>query len=399
MTKIYDVGIIGAGVSGCFSSLRLLQKTDASIVVFDIGRPFAKRRRQLEGALGCFPSGDGKLYLDNFEQFDNKNLHNIKKYIFKILEEAGPINESKNYNVSASLKKKLVEKNFNIHYHNYIQWKPESIHKLSKNLVLEYDQYEGRIDFSFDNEVYSVLKKNNEFVVDSERGEFTCKKLILNPGRSGWRWATKFYDDFGILEENNDSWVGVKFEVPNHCMKDFNKSHMSMSKQDTLIGPLSWNGTIMPEDHADMVISSFRSNEDRWKSEKVSFSVYKKSVIKNNGTENSERLAKLTYLLFNDRVSKEKNKIFIKNKSQLNLLKEFNWLVPQMDELNDLIPDFNNKANYYIPDILCKPGKVSLSKSFESNVSGLFVTGEAAGINGILGAMTSGIIAADKIMK
>lgn len=397
--KIYDIGIIGAGVSGCLSSLRLLQKSNASIAVFDIGRPFAKRRRQLEGALGCFPSGDGKLYLDNFDQIQHRNINHVKKYLLKILHEAGPIEESKNYTVSAATKKKIINNNYEIHYHNYIQWKPENIHKLSKQLVEQYEANQHRIDFLFDNEVFSIYKKNNQFTISSEKGEFYCKKIILNPGRSGWRWATKFYNDFGILTDNSDSWLGVKFEMPASCMKDFNKAHASLSKEGTLIGPISWGGTIVPEDHADLVLSSFRSNEERWKSEKVSFSVYKKQSIKDHGTEHSERLAKLTYLLFNDRVSKEKNKIFLKNKSQLNLLSEFNWLFQQMEELNLIINDFNNKASYYIPDILCKPGKVNLSKDFETNVEGLFVTGEAAGINGIIGAMASGVIAADKIIK
>lgn len=397
--QIYDIGIIGAGVSGCLSSLRILQKSDASVIVFDIGRPFAKRRRQLEGALGCFPNSDGKLYLDNFDQFQHRNLSNIKKYLFKILKNSGPITESKNNTVNSSLKKKINESNYNIHYHNYIQWKPENIHKLSKYLVEEYESHSKKINFSFDNEVFSIHKKNNHFVISSEKGEFICKKILLNPGRSGWRWVTKFYSDFGILEDNNLAWLGVKFEIPSHYMKDFNKSHLSLLKENIMIGPFSWGGTVVPEDHADLVISSFRSNEERWKSEKVSFSVYKKHVIQNQGTQYSERLAKLTYLLFNDRVSKEKNKIFLKKKSQLNLLSEFNWLFEQMEELNSIIDDFNNKAYYYIPDILCKPGKVNLTKDFETNISGLFVTGEAAGVDGIIGAMTSGVIAADKMIK
>lgn len=397
--QVYDIGIIGAGVSGCLASLRLLEKSDASIIVFDIGRPFAKRRRQLEGALGCFPNSDGKLYLDNFDQFQHRNLNNVRKYLYKLLETSGPTTESKNNNILAGVKKKITDSNYKIHYHNYIQWKPENIHKLSKYLVERYESYNDKITFSFDNEVFSIHKKNNYFLISSEKGDFFCKKILLNPGRSGWRWATKFYQDFGILEENNHSWLGVKFEIPGYCMKDFNKSHVSLLKEDTIIGPISWGGTVVPEDHADLVVSSFRSNEDRWKTEKVSFSVYKKQISLNYGIQHSERLAKLTYLLFNDRVSKEKNKIFIKKKSQLNLLSEFNWLIHQMDELNNIINDFNNKASYYIPDILCKPGKIKLSKDFETNVDGLFVTGEAAGINGIIGAMTSGVIAADKMIK
>jgi len=63
---IYDVGIIGAGVAGSFASLKLAKEhKNVKAILFDLGRPPMKRRRQLEGWLGCLPNSDVKLYLSH----------------------------------------------------------------------------------------------------------------------------------------------------------------------------------------------------------------------------------------------------------------------------------------------------------------------------------------------
>src|SRR5277367_2230929 len=65
----YDVGIIGGGVAGAFATLKLAKDhKNAKVILFDLGRPPAKRRRQLEGFLGCLPNSDGKLYLNDLDK-------------------------------------------------------------------------------------------------------------------------------------------------------------------------------------------------------------------------------------------------------------------------------------------------------------------------------------------
>ena len=62
----YDIGIIGAGVAGAFAALRIAKEyKNFKTIVFDLGRPPMKRRRQLEGWFGCLPNSDGKFYLSD----------------------------------------------------------------------------------------------------------------------------------------------------------------------------------------------------------------------------------------------------------------------------------------------------------------------------------------------
>ena len=68
----YDVGIIGAGVAGSFAALKIAKDhKNIKTILFDLGRPPMKRRRQLEGWLGCLPNSDGKLYLNDLDRVSN----------------------------------------------------------------------------------------------------------------------------------------------------------------------------------------------------------------------------------------------------------------------------------------------------------------------------------------
>ena len=64
----------------------------------------------------------------------------------------------------------------------------------------------NNIDLFFDTEVFNVEKKNDLFRIDSENGEILSKKILLCSGRSGWRFANKIFNDFGIIKENNFSY-------------------------------------------------------------------------------------------------------------------------------------------------------------------------------------------------
>jgi hypothetical protein len=191
----------------------------------------------------------------------------------------------------------------------------------------------------------------------------------------------------------------VRFEIAGQYAKDLQKTNCTLYKDDVEIGPFLWNGTVIPEDHADMVISSFRSNEERWKSEKVNFSYINKFKFENDGVNQTERIAKLTYLLFNDRVSREKNRIYLKGNSQLNLLPEYTWLKNAIEEVGVILPEFVTKGYYHIPEILPLPGKIEIDDNHMSEVSNLFVAGESAGYRGIMGAAISGILAAEGVVK
>ena len=399
----YDVGIIGAGVAGAFAALRISQNNPGTkTIIFDFGRPPGKRRRQLEGWFGCFPAGDGKIYPNDLEKVlnlvDGRKARHASKWVFDVMAQANPMKLVKDTLPSAVLQKKIHNAGFTLQTNDHYQWKPESIHQLSK-IISEDIEKPGNIDFSFDNEVHKISKKKGCFQVSSVNGEYTCKRLLLCVGRSGWRWATKQFKDLDICSDDDYATFGVRVEFSSQYLKEFNKSHCTLTRKDLEIGPFSWFGTVIPEDHADLVISNFRSNEDRWKSDKVSFSLLSPRLFKNEGCYQADRLGKLAFLLFNDRVSKEKIKVLLKNESQLCYLPEYSWLKKSLEELDGIIPNLLARGYMHVPNISPLPAKIKLATNLESEIDGLFVAGESAGVKGIASAAIMGCVAADSVCK
>lgn len=398
----YDIGIIGSGIAGTFAALRIAEKYKANTILFDIGRPPGKRRRQIEGFLGCFPTGDGKIYTEDLNKVksivDGRKVIPAYKWVLNYLKQVNSMKLIKTPKVSVNLRKKIKKSNFTLEYKNYYQWKPESVHKLSR-VIDQILLPSNNVKYSFDNEVYSIKKINEQFIIETYEGMFSCDKLILCVGRSGWRWVTNLYDDLGIISNDDYTKYGIRAEMPLQYLKEFNGSHCLFSRDDLEVGPFCWRGTIIPEDHSDLVISAFRSNENRWKSDKVSFSILNTKYFKDNGSVQTDRIGKLSFLLFNDRISCEKIKTFMSGQSLLNLIPEFNWVKDILLELEQFVPKLCEKGQIHAPHILPIAAQIKLKNNLESEIDNMFIAGESAGIIGIAAAAITGVIAADSACK
>lgn len=399
----YDIGIIGAGVAGSFAAFKITQDyKKCKTILFDLGRPPMKRRRQLEGWLGCLPSSDGKLYFNDVKNVSTltdvetaqSSFQQFKKLVsmvddFKVITDRSPL---------VNMSKRIKKFGYQISLNDYVQIFPKNIHALSKLMSKTMDESKN-IDFSFDDEVKKIIKKDDLFHVITESKEYMCNKIIIAVGRSGWRWARELYNDFNIIEDNNIAKFGIKIEINSAYMKDFNKSNCSLTKNNIEIGPLSWFGTIIPEDHVDMAIASFRSNENRWKTDKVSFSLIGNINFKNQGFEQTDRLGKLSFVLANDRIIKEKISLILSDKSKISIIPEYKWLKDAILDLSHLIPEISSKAYFHIPTIVPQAPQINISSKLETNIPGMFVIGESAGIHGIVAAGCMGVIAATSVCK
>jgi uncharacterized FAD-dependent dehydrogenase len=412
--KAYDIGIIGAGVAGSFAALRLAEKhRNLKVVMFEFGPPppnclrrdpirIKRRRRQLEGWFGCWPTGDGKVYPGDVEKVldvaDGRRVKNISKWFFGKLNEVNPVPATKPRQPSTALQRKISELGLDLSVHSYHQWTPDPIHHLSR-ITFERIENAKNVEFSFDNEVYGFLKRGGRFLVSTSCGEYSCKRLLLCAGRSGWRWIKELYNSLGILVSNDTGRYGVRVELPAQYLKDFNKSHCSLKKDDLRIGPLSWGGSVIQEDHADVTIAAFRSNEDRWKTDKVFFSLTKEFEFPNEACKQLERIASLAFLLSNDRVGRERIKSFVKGDSQLSLLPEYVWLPDILKQIEPVFPNLIGRGYLHVPEIDTITSVIRIGSNLETDVNGLFVAGESAGIKGIAAAGISGATAAEGASK
>jgi len=396
--KKYDIAIIGAGVAGAFAALKLSENhKDLKTIIFDLGRPPGKRRRQLEGWFGCFPTGDGKIYTNNLEKIldlvDGRSVHGMNKWFLNNLSNVDNLKINKDKLPSAETQKKIKQAGFEIQLNEYIQWTPNQIHTLSRQISDKISLNEN-LTTSFDNEVFKILKnKKKEFTIITSNGDFLAKKVILCVGRSGWRWSNKIYKDLGICQNDDFAKFGIMVEMSSHYMKDFNKSHCTIYNDNISVGPISWGGTIIPEDHADLAIASFRSNEDRWKTDKVSFLLIGSQYYKDNGCYQTDRLAKLAFLLSNDRIGKEKIKSILKNNIELSLVPEYSWLADAIGKVSSFVPNITTRGYFHMPAIHPIVSDIRLGTNLESEVEDLFIAGESAGLYGVSSAAITGGLA------
>ena len=402
--NIYDVGIIGAGVAGAFATLKLSKEhKSVKTILFDLGRPPMKRRRQLEGWLGCLPNSDGKLYLNDISKV--ADLTNARKskaaynWMMKTISNVEDFKITKDRTPSVSLEKKFKKIGYDMSLNDFIQTYPKDIHLLSKYMA-ESIEHNKNVTFNFDNEVKSISKEKNVFVVKTEEQKYFCKKLIIAAGRSGWRWTRDLYNSFGIVDNNDIARFGIRIEMNSNAMKDFNKSNCSLAKGSEIeLGPFSWFGTVIPEDHLDVAISAFRSNENRWKSDKVSFNLIGNCHYPNKGFDQTDRISKLTFVITNDRIIKERVAHILTGKSKISILPDYEWLKPVITELATVLPEIATKAYYHAPTIIPLAPKINIGNNLETEIDGMFVAGESAGIPGILSAGLMGALAADSVCK
>ncbi len=402
MTNTFHCGIIGAGVAGSFAAYKISKEYKAKTILFDLGRPPAKRRPQIIGFLGCLPNSDGKFYISDLNKTSKLvkllGLRAVKSsfnYFNKVLSNIGEYSQISDKSPSVSAEKRLQKFGFTYSLNDYIQIYPKDIHNLSKLMNTEM---EDKITYCFDSEVVSIIKQKGMFIINTENEEYKCKKLIFAVGRSGWRYANDVYSKFGIITNNDIARFGIRIECNAFSLKDFNQSNCLITKEDIEVGPLSWHGTVIPEDHFDTAISTFRSNEERWKSDKVSFNLIGKRIFPNGGFEQADRLAKLIFILTNERIAREKITTLLNNKSKISIIKEFDWLKEVVMDVSNIIPDIL-KSYYHIPTVIPMAPEINLDSNLESEVKNMFVVGEAAGMPGLLSAACMGLIAADKVCE
>lgn len=404
MSNIFDIGIIGMGVAGVFACAKIAKDhKNAKVIAFDLGRPPAKRRRQIDGWFGCLPNSDGKLYLNDVKKVATivgaKKAKNAHVWADGLLHKIGKFKTIKDKAPNISTEKKFNKLGYEVILNNYTQLYPKDIHTLSK-YIADLTEDSKNISFNFDNEVKKIYKQKNVFVIVTDDQEFRCKKLILSVGRSGWRWVKEVFSNFGIIDNNDIAKFGIRVEMNASNMKEFNKSNCSIIKGNELeIGPFSWAGTIIPEDHVDLAISAFRSNENRWKSDKVSFSLIGNRVFPNSGFEQTDRLGKLTFVLANDRIVKERTSTILSDKSKISIVPEYEWLKNTLEELSIVIPDIITKAYFHVPTIVTTVPQINIGTNLETEIEDMFVAGESAGVSGILAAMTMGTIVGDSVCK
>lgn len=400
---IYDLCICGGGVSGIFAGLRIAEKKKSpTTLIIDVGRGAAKRRKQLDGWLGVFPNSDGKLYQNDIKKVGNivgnNKAKKTSKYVKSVLKQFSDCKVIKDKGPSLSIQKKISNMGFDTELNDYIQFYPKEIHALSKYMANKIEN-SSNIELSFDNEIYGITKSKNIFTISTELGEFKCRKVIFCVGRSGWRFSQEIFEKFGLIEDDDMARFGIRVEMPSQFLKDFNNSSCILRKPEIEIGPFLFNGTVIPEDHLNCAISAFRSNENRWKTDKVSFQIIGNIHYPKNGFKQTNRIAELTFIMTDNRIVKERVSALLNKKSKISSLPDYEWIAKYIKDFSNIVPEILKKSYFHAPTVIPLPASINIGTNLETELDNFYVAGESAGVLGIYSAAIMGVIAADQAFK
>ncbi len=117
------------------------------------------------------------------------------------------------------------------------------------------------------------------------------------------------------------------------------------------------------------------------------------------GSEQTNRIGQLAFVLANDRIIKEKVSTILAGKSKISIIPEYDWIGGELEKMAQVIPDLLTKAYFHVPTIMPLVPNINIGDNLETEIDGMFVAGESAGISGILSAGAMGAIAADAMCK
>ena len=447
--KNYDVCIIGAGPCGLTLALELSTKYKVCIV--EAGREYQKRICSLDikgickencnpcniitgfggcqffdGTKACFyPAGSG---LFNFNSKEEVISH--YNYIEKLLVKYGkPLREQPVEEEINKIINDFNKYNIDVKYYN--------AQKVDKNIMqsigfrIHEELIKNGVDFFYNETVYDI-EKNDDFIIYSTNKVIKAKKVVLATGRYGGLFLDKLSKKLNIEYEKNNfvGEIGIVIEMPYNVfssidnifndiklkrkiddyneVRSFCQNYKGIVRKcifDTENGKMSsLDGCILGPDSINTQsiniaihnkISNISGIED-FKNMILKVNKNGKTIVQNmNSFLNNTNTCNIDekYCTMKDYVIDNVNK-YLPNET-LKYIKEM------IIDIDKVLPGFANEDNIvYAPSFELGGNIYKLSKSFESNIEGLYIGGDASGyFRGLMQAMISGKIISEDIIK
>ena len=145
------------------------------------------------------------------------------------------------------------------------------------------------------------------------------------------------------------SFIGVRIEISNRVpkIKNIIDAFDAVNTTKVKVCDLNLNGRVLVNKQNNLITVNGKQ-EDKIYTGMANF-----SMLMPVKTENKEleRITKIINVLGNDRLIKEKVKMFVMKQSVLNKMLEFSELGAAFESLNKIIPGFIEIAWYYAPEI------------------------------------------------
>lgn len=229
--RIYNVTIIGAGVSGVFLAYTLMKEhPHLSVHVIDRGKPLAERFCGQEVGESCTCKGscdkyvgfaglgksEGKFnYTNDFggilgQKIGTGKTMALMEEVDQILCSFGGDGTEKYSTKNHRLSEKAASHGLNVF--------STEVRHLGTSLAKEvfqnmYEAMKDKIRFSFEVEITEVEKRDDSYIIHSDGNTYESEKVIIATGISGSEWLEKVAPKLGIKPAQTRLDLGVRVEM------------------------------------------------------------------------------------------------------------------------------------------------------------------------------------------
>lgn len=445
MKATYDAVIVGAGPAGLFAAYQLSRQNFGKILLLDKGESAFKRDRScvLWGVGGAGLFSDGKLNFtprlgktDLLEFLDQQEADQLIIEVEEIFHQFGmdgksyPSDPKMAQRYRASARKLGLDLQIIRQKHLGSDSLPGYIKTMEDYLK------KAKVEIKTNNEVLSFRREKGGIIsLKTKRGEFKTKKLLLAPGRAGNSWLTGELKSLGVDLEQKAIEVGVRIEVPAEVLKEICEIiydptfYFHTPSFDDQLRTFCTNptGYVSEEKYKEFVCVNGHSyshkhslNANFALLDKVSLSepvtdtiAYGESICKLASTIGGGKPILQRFADFKrhrrstwERLSKSYVEPTLKDVTPGDIGMALPYrivvnLVEGIEKLEQMLPGLASDSTLlYAPEVKFFSVRPKISRHLETQIKGIFVAGDGAGVSGnIVGAAATGIIAARGITR
>lgn len=248
---MYDVTIIGAGVSSIFLAYSLV-KSNKKVLILDKGKALGARHCPLDEGKACncttcdkyfgfagLGKSEGKFnYTNGFggeleQKVGKEGFIQLMAEVDEILCQFGGNSVSKYSTENPNLNKRAESCG--------LQMLTTEVRHLGTTLSKEIFQqlYEfllTKINIQFHIDVQHIMNQKDHFTIDTNEGTFQSRQLVFATGRSGADWLKEMCTSLHISQEQTRVDLGIRVEMKEHqlrsILKDTFETKLSYEHED-----------------------------------------------------------------------------------------------------------------------------------------------------------------------